>query len=114
MTVPRSMTTKTPMDAAPANHEETKSAEIAVGVNALRNGNNPERMGVKDNELFGEGFNDKKRDNDRELQKSDSEAAKNHGEGILNARATCVDIKVEGVNESNTASLQSSVLIDHV
>ena len=71
-------------------------------------------MGVTDSELFGKEFNDKIQDIDRELQKFDSEKAKNHGKGILNARTTCVDIDLEGVNENNTASFQPSVLIEHV
>ncbi|KAL0017099.1 hypothetical protein SO802_004168 [Lithocarpus litseifolius] len=95
-TVSRMMTTKTPMDSAPANHKkETESVEVVGRINAGRNGKNLEQMGVMDSELFGKEFNDKIRDIDRELQNIDSEAAKNHGEGILNARVTCVDINLE-------------------
>ncbi|KAK7832833.1 hypothetical protein CFP56_026181 [Quercus suber] len=89
------------MAAVPANYkEEMESTKVTNGVNVKRNGKTHEQMEI--------------RDNDRELHKFDSEAAKNHGEGIINVRATCVDTEVERVNENIAASLQSTVLTDHV
>jgi len=71
------------------------------------NGKNTERKVVKEGENHGKIFNEVQCNDEWELHKFDSEAAKNNGEGVINTRATFAD-------EGSAVSHLPPILIDHV
>lgn len=96
------------MEEVLANHElERESMNVGDGVNKMCNRKNTKRKVVKEGENHGKIFNEVQCNDEWELHKSDSEAAKNNGEGVINTRATCVD-------EGSTVSLLPPILIDHM